>query len=219
MGKKLDILGERFNRLLVIGETEERRSGAVVWRCLCDCGNETLVPSSSLVKLKTQSCGCLGLQRLDEGRVVTHGASNSYEYGSWKTMKARCLNPNNKRYPRYGGRGILVCDEWLNSFESFLEDMGYAGEGLTLDRIDVDGNYCPENCRWADIYTQNFNQGMRKNNSSGKTGVSWSDERQKWVASICLNNKPTSLGRFDTYEEAVAAREKAEIDYMGFIKP
>jgi len=218
VGKKIELSGKKFNRLLVIEETDIRRGGSIVWKCLCDCGNESLVSSKHLVKFKTQSCGCLGLQRLDEGRITTHGAAGTYEYASWKAMRARCLNENNKKFDRYGGRGISVCETWLNSFENFLADMGYAPDGMTLDRIDVNGNYCKENCRWTDIYTQNFNQGMCKNNTSGKTGVSWSEERQKWVASICLNNKPTSLGRFDTYEEAVEVREKAEMEYMGVTK-
>jgi hypothetical protein len=218
MGKKINLTDHRYNKLLVLEETDERRSGSVVWRCICDCGNTCLVSGTNLTKLKTQSCGCLSLQRLAEGRVTTHGASETFEYNCWKTMKARCYNTRTKRFERYGGRGIKVSDYWLNSFENFFKDMGEAPENTSLDRIDVNGDYCKENCRWADIFTQNFNQGMRKNNTSGKTGVSWNEERQKWVASICLRNNPTSLGRFDTYEEAVKVREKAEMEYMGVTK-
>lgn len=217
MGTKLNLIGQRFTRLLVINETEMRKGGSVIWECECDCGEKCFVTSCQLSSQKSQSCGCLGLQRLKEQREI-HGASYTFEYSSWKGMKFRCYNPKAKRYSRYGGRGISVCDSWLNSFENFLEDMGLHPEGTTLDRIDVDGHYCPENCRWADIYTQNFNQGMRKNNTSGKTGVSWSESRQKWVASICINGKVTPLGRFLLYEDAVHAREKAEMEYMGVIK-
>lgn len=217
MGKKIDLTGQVFTRLTVVKESTERKGGSIVWECLCDCGNYASVTSTHLVREKTKSCGCLSKERLAEGRFK-HGKSNTFEHDSWRSMKARCYNENNSRFEKYGARGISVCERWLNSFENFLVDMGEAPEGLTLDRIDVNGNYCPENCRWADIYTQNFNQGMRRNNRSGRTGVSWSEERQKWVAQICLNDKPTSLGRFDTFEEAVAAREKAELEYMGVTK-
>lgn len=217
MGKKIDLTGKIFTRLTVIKESTKRISGGVIWECLCDCGNQTFVAASHLIREKTKSCGCLAKERLSEGRFK-HGKSNTFEYDCWRSMKARCYNENNARFEKYGERGITVCDKWLKSFENFYEDMGKCPEGLSLDRIDVNGNYCPENCRWADIYTQNFNQGMRKNNSSGKTGVSWSEDRQKWVAQICLNDKQTSLGRFDTFEEAVAARESAELEYMGVTK-
>lgn len=222
MPAKRDITGQRFGRLIVLKETEFRRSGGVVWECLCDCGETTLTVSGSLNSGKTKSCGCLSRDTFVE-RNTYHDASGSFEHNSWSSAKSRCYNEGNARYSRYGGRGIKLCSRWLEpagkGFKNFIEDMGPAPDNTTLDRIDVDGDYCPENCRWADIYMQNFNQGMRKNNTSGKTGVSWSEARQKWVAAICLNNKPTSLGRFDTYDEAVAAREKAEMDYMGFTKP
>lgn len=221
MPSKLDLKEKVFGKLRVIEETEIRKRGAVVWKCQCECGNEAFVTSGSLVKGHTKSCGCLSVQRLLE-RVTIHGKSGTFEHTSWRSMKTRCYTKSTKRYEYYGGRGIIVCDRWLEpngqGFLNFLEDMGEAPEGHTLDRIDVNGNYTPENCRWADITMQNFNQGIRKNNKSGRSGVSWSEERQKWCAFICIEGKNTPLGRFNTFEEAVKAREDAELSYKGFIK-
>lgn len=149
---------------------------------------------------------------------IIHGMSHTLEYGIWKQMKYRCTVETNPGYPDYGGRGIKVCDRWLESFQNFYEDMGSKPEGMSLDRIDVNGDYCPENCRWADISTQNFNQGIRVNNKSGRTGVSWDSERNKWFVRICINGKNVSLGRYSDFEDAVKVREEAEMKYYGTIK-
>ena len=221
MPSKLNLIGKKFNKLIVLEETPNRRNGAVVWKCLCECGNEALVTGSALKSGHTKSCGCLIMQILQK-RITIHNKSGTFEHTSWRSMRSRCLNKANKRYEDYGGRGIVICDRWLEpngaGFLNFLEDMGEAPEGYTLDRIDVDGNYTPENCRWADITTQNFNQRIRKNNTSGRTGVYWDHTRHKWYATICMYGKRTYLGRFDTIEEAIRVREKAELDYKGFVK-
>ena len=137
---------------------------------------------------------------------------------SWGAMISRCYNQNNHRYPEYGGRGIVVCERWKNSFENFLEDMGERPDGMTLDRIDVNGNYCKDNCRWATDSLQSFNMRKRKDNTSGKTGVYWEKRRGRWVASIDRNGETIYLGSYPAFEDAVKAREEAELKYFYMIK-
>lgn len=154
-------------------------------------------------------------------RFEAFNLSHLREYRSWKNMIDRCYNPDHKSYPNYGGRGITVCDRWLESDNigllNFLEDMGNSG-GLTIERADVNGNYCKENCLWDDRSKQGYNQRIRSTNKSGRTGVRFHDKRGKWVAYITFKNKSRGLGYFNTFEDAVKARESAELEYFGFIK-
>ena len=144
-----DLTGQKFGRLLVISDSGHRNNRAVLWLCQCDCGNTCYIRSDSLITGNTQSCGCLHRERFTS-RTHGHCANykNSSTYSSWLHMKQRCLNKNHKHWDYYGGRGIKICDRWINSFESFLKDMGEAN-GLTLDRIDSDGDYKSSNCRWT----------------------------------------------------------------------
>ena len=148
--------GERFGKLTIVKEVEPYVTPSQKMRTFqltCDCGNTTEVILNSLRKGSTTSCGC-GI-----GKKETHGLSSHYLYKTWSRMKQRCYNPKSTRYENWGGRGIRVCDRWLNSFPNFLKDMGDRPEGMSIDRFpDKDGNYEPDNCRWATIEQQNNNR-------------------------------------------------------------
>lgn len=188
----------------------------------CECGNVFRARYLNVSSGHTKSCGCLHAKAVKE-----YGLSIRQEnplckqptYKTWRWMKERCYSKNHKNY---GGRGITVCERWLEpnqqGYFNFVEDMGEKPEGLTLDRIDVNGNYCPENCRWADNSIQGYNQRLRETNNSGKTGVHWNKRSNKWMASITFNGKTKYLGLYDDFNDAVSARLKGEIDYFGEIK-
>jgi hypothetical protein len=137
----------RFGRLEVVRLANS--TGKAQWKCVCDCGKSVVVPSNNLVQGHTNSCGCMALE-IRSMNHKTHGLSHTPLFRVWCSMRARCENPKNTRYDRYGGRGIVVCDRWRNSFLDFYNDVvsGYAN-GLQLDRIDNDGNYEPTNTRWV----------------------------------------------------------------------
>lgn len=159
----VDLTGQRFSQLVVVGRAENAKNGTAQWLCVCDCGGEITRSGGNLRRYakdnRLQSCGCrAGTKR--HGHVSSDEGHKrlSPTYRTWHSMKNRCLNPNSNRYHRYGGRGIIVCDRWRDSFESFLADMRERPEGKTLDRIDNDGNYEPSNCRWATPKEQKANQ-------------------------------------------------------------
>ena len=235
MGQKIDLVGMRFGRLVVICESPKRdRSGSVSWTVVCDCGNTREVSSSSLRKGLTRSCGCyhndimktqkslsgqkigrltvyekildgkrplyrcvcdcgkeryVGHRHLEKRETLScgcynrdnktiHGMSKTKEYRAWQKMKERCYNPKYTLFSRYGGRGISVCDRWIDSFENFYADMGSAPAGTSIDRIDNDGIYEPSNCRWATSEVQANNKSSNRKiciNGEEKTVAEWSD--------------------------------------------
>ena len=166
MRKPIDLMGKTFGRLTVLSRVENNKHRRSRWLCKCSCGKTTIVNGTSLKNGNTRSCGCLQKElakKLLKERNTKHGKTNTRLFRTWLGMKARCLNSRDKNFPQYGGRGITVCDEWLdkeNGFQNFYEwamANGYRDD-LSIDRIDNDKGYCPDNCRWSSPQTQSENR-------------------------------------------------------------
>lgn len=172
MRKINDLSGQRFGRLTVIELAKERKNGRIMWICQCECGNYTEVRGTNLSCGHIKSCGCLKKEYTSSRS--THKQSQSRLYGVWHGMINRCYNPKTINYKDYGGRGITVCEEWRSSFQSFSDwaysngyDKNAPRNQCTLDRINPNGDYCPENCRWA-TWDMQMNNTRKSNNRSSK---------------------------------------------------
>jgi hypothetical protein len=171
MGRKISLEGMRFGKLVVLAEHPERRGNTIMWVCKCDCGNTKIINGNNLRQGKSTTCGC---------STRRHGMRFTRLWRIWDGMMKRCYNPKHKWFKRYGGRGITICEEWLQNHGSFFSwalSNGYK-DGLTIDRIDVDKGYCPENCRWVDMKTQLNNRSNNcvvEINGESRTLAEWAD--------------------------------------------
>ena len=158
-----NLKNKTFGKLKVIEMTDKRKHGSVVWKCLCECGNTVEVTTNCLTRGKTKSCGCYCIETRKKNckqTFTTHGQTKTKLYRVWQGMKRRCYCPNSKSYKNYGERGIIICGSWKTNFQNFQTwamDNGYK-EGLTIERINVNGNYEPNNCTWIPLKEQNMNR-------------------------------------------------------------
>ena len=178
MSVVIDRTGQRYNRLVVLGRSEPKYR-STMWECRCDCGNIAYVDTHSLISGHTKSCGCWKREKASE-RLFTHGEMPIRLYRIWRGMKSRCNNPHTKDFHYYGARGIRVCDDWVKHYESFRDwafTNGYS-DTLTLDRVEVNKDYSPDNCRWVDRHTQMRNTRNNLNltfNGETKTVTEWAE--------------------------------------------
>lgn len=218
MPRKNNLVGQRFGKLIVLVEDGRDAWGAVMWKCQCDCGECHRARGSQMKSGATASCGC-GVSEAAVKNNRTHGGTGSPLYVRWHSMLQRCFNPSGSEYHNYGGRGISVCESWRRSFEAFASDMGDGfSERLQLDRINVDGNYEPSNCRWATRLEQQRNKrnnnrvewrgenltitewaerlGIKPNTLIYRLRRGWPIDRAMTIGIQCMVTRDHALGRF-----------------------
>lgn len=213
MWTRKDETGNRYGRLTVMGFDGVNKYGNALWRCRCDCGNETILPGRSLRSGNTKSCGCLSRDNSTD-RIVTlnttHGKTHDPLFKRWTSMLTRCENPNATNYEDYGGRGISVCEEW-HDFQTFYDwamTSGYA-PGLSIDRIDNSKGYSPDNCRWATYREQARNRrSTRLIEYHGETLCLSEWARKFGVDPTNLSGKPDEiiLKKLERYERRALSR-------------
>lgn len=224
MRKKVNLENQRFGRLLVTGVAQppEGRKGTY-WNCLCDCGNEKAIRADALTKGATKSCGCITIELQRENclqrnqLLATHRLTGTPLYKTWTRMKARCYDTNSPAYSEYGGRGIKICDDWVNCFEKFYSDMiGTYKEGLSINRIDPNGDYCMGNCEWADHNQQSRDVRKRNKSSTSKyKGVSWNKRLSTYESYVQINKKRYFIGYSDDDLELAMKYDEKIIEITG----
>ena len=211
-GKRmLDLTGKRFGRWTIVSFSHINEKGASYWQAKCDCGKEGVIRGSSLVERGSGSCGCLAVEKSS----TRGGATKLRVFSCWKGMIRRCTDPREKKYHLYGGRGITVCERWM-AFENFLADMGEVPDGMTLDRINPDGNYEPMNCRWATPTTQANN--TRRNRKLTLNGVTHTI--MEWSRIVGVNHETIRrrINRGVSVKEALRPLDaEMELQYEGLL--
>lgn len=215
-GVKDDLTGRKFNRLTVLGFASRDWQGKSRWECQCDCGTKTIVDGYNLMSGHVKSCGCLNIESI-KNRSTTHGHSRTGEsiYPVWKSMRARCNNPNNHAYKNYGGRGISICKEWDENFQSFYDwstNNGYK-PGLSIDRIDNEHGYFPDNCRWATVEEQANNRRRCRNityNNITHTIAEWSRILNTPYSALSSRINRGDMRDFEQYFNTNKSQESVE---------
>lgn len=188
MGKLVDLIGEKFGMLTVVSRHSTASNGDVLWLCKCECGGETVTRRNSLKNGQSKSCGCLKISLLKQSK--THGLSRDPMYRVWASMIQRCKNPKSSHFSSYGGRGITVCDRWLE-FDNFFKDMGNRpSHEYSIDRIDNDSGYHPDNCRWSlrDEQMANMRSNKIINTSDGPLPI-FKASKAKGIPSYIVRNR------------------------------
>lgn len=220
MWNKIAMEGKMFGKWTVLEESGRNKHGKIMWTCKCECGTVKDICGENLRSGNSSSCGCYKLQ-LFLDRSTKHNMSRTRFYNIWSLMIRRCSDPNFSKYEIYGGRGVKVNQRW-HDFINFRDDLlaGYENhvkmfgeKNTTLDRVDVNGDYEPNNVRFATMNQQAQNRRVLSSNKSGVTGVSWNKQKEKWVAKIDVNGNGKYLGSFVSFDEAVTARKQAEIEF------
>lgn len=216
--KPKDWTGQKFGRLTAVRSTGRKINGNLVWEYLCDCGKTVELKSGNVVFGHTTSCGCYALESKTKHGHST-GNSKSPTLSVWSKMMSRAF----WRYEEYSEyySDVSVCEEWSDKefgFSNFLRDMGEKPEGMSLNRKRGAKEYSKDNCEWATPTQQAYDRRKLKKNVSGRTGVKFRQDRGKWEARIGVEGQKLLLYYGDSFEEACAAREEAELKYYGFTK-